>query len=297
MIIENVERLLSVNNPLGEGPVWHPIEQALYWCAIDTNKFYCWRPETGQIETTTIEPQIGCLGFHAAGGLILATRIGFVLYHQGQLIPLEDNIAYNPSSHFNDGAADRAGRFWAGTSNEKPENHLYRLDPDGQVSIMESGVSISNGIGWSPDSKTMYYSDSGADGVGIIYAYDFDLERGSIANRRDFFRSDSSHGLPDGLTVDSEGGIWCAFWDGAKVLHFTPDGRIADEVRVPAPRTTACCFGGANLDELYITSAQWETDLAQHPMAGDVFRVRLPVRGLPEPMVKLNADYLARIGF
>ena len=123
----------------------------------------------------------------------------------------------------------------------------------------------------------MYYADSGAESVGMIYADDFDIQTGSIANRRTFFRSDASHGMPDGLTVNSRGGIWCALWNGSKVLHFTPDRLIADEIRLPVPRPTACCFGGADLNELYITSSQSEIDLVQYPMAGDVFGVSFGV--------------------
>jgi sugar lactone lactonase YvrE len=286
--MNNPERVLSVNNPLGEGPVWHPTEQALYWCAIDSDRFYRWQPGVEGIETTTIPHQIGCLGFHEAGGYVLATNAGFARYQGGQYTLLTDNIAHQPPAAFNDGAVDRAGRMWAGTANEKPENYLYRLDVDGTVAIMERGVSISNGIGWSPDSTIMYYADSGAEGIGIIYAYDFDLAAGTISNRRDFFRSDKTHGLPDGLTVDAEGGVWCAFWDGSKVMHFSPDGRIIEEVRLPVPRVTSCCFGGPSLDDLYITTAQWDLDLAMYPMAGDVFRVKTAVCGLPEPMAKLG---------
>ncbi len=287
-----VESILSVNHPLAEGPLWHPVEQALYWCAIDANYFYRWQPGSDTVQTTEIPDQIGCLGFHEAGGFILATRIGFAVYRDGRYTPLTGNIAYRPAAHFNDGAVDRAGRFWAGTSNEKPENPLYRLDVDGTATVMEQNASISNGIGWSPDSKTMYYADSGAENVGIIYAYDYDLATGNITNRREFFRSDSSHGLPDGLTVDAGGGVWCAFWDGSKVMHFAADATIIEEIRLPVPRPTSCCFGGANLDELYITSAAWELDLAQYPLAGNIFRVKTSVRGLPEPMSKLDLSSL-----
>lgn len=282
------ERLLSVNNPLGEGPLWHPTEQALYWCDLKSDRFFRWQPGTEAVDTTILPHATGCLGFHADGGFVLGTRVGFAYYRDGQFKPFKDNIAYQPANPFNDGAADRAGRFWAGTSNGKPENHLYCMDLDGSVTIKESGISISNGIGWSPDSKVMYYVDSSAESVGIIYAYDYDLATGNLANRRIFFRSDSGHGLPDGLTVDSTGGIWCAFWDGSKVVHFAPDGRITEEIRLPVTRPTSCCFGGEHLADLYITSALWEQDLATTPMAGDVFHLKTSVQGILEPMSKID---------
>lgn len=279
-----VEHVLSLNHSIGEGPLWHPVEQALYWCVIDEDTFYRWKPGSETVERLKTPYQIGCFGFHEDGAILLATRIGFVSYRDGDSRPFEDNIAYRPASRFNDGAVDRAGRFWAGTTNDKPENHLYCMDLDGSVTIREEGVSVSNGIGWSPDSKTMYYSDSSAETVGIIYAYDFDLVTGGLSNRRIFFKSDSTHGFPDGLTVDAMGGIWCAFWDGSKVVQFSPDGRMVDEIRLPVRRPTSCCFGGEHLDELYITSAAKEQDLSVYPLAGDIFRVRMAVRGIPEPM-------------
>jgi sugar lactone lactonase YvrE len=160
---------------------------------------------------------------------------------------------------------------------------LYRLDPDGSVHTAETGIGISNGIGWSPDNTIMYYTDSLSR---TIYAYDYDAATGNISNRRDLIVTPEDDGLPDGLTIDGDGYIWSACWGGWKVTRYAPDGRIDREVRLPAAQITACVFGGPNLDELYITSAWTELDAEQRrsqPLAGDVFRLKTDVRGLAEP--------------
>jgi sugar lactone lactonase YvrE len=165
------------------------------------------------------------------------------------------------------------------------------MDAEGVVTIMESGIGISNGIGWSPDDRVMYYSDSG--GAGVVWAYDFDAATGAISNRRVFLPPTEGKGVADGLTVDSEGGVWCAFWDGWRVERFAPDGRSLLTIPMPVQRPTSCMFGGADLTTLYVTSAGDGFDPAQQPLAGDVFRIETGVRGLPEPVFKRGARFSA----
>jgi sugar lactone lactonase YvrE len=189
---------------------------------------------------------------------------------------------------FNDGAVDGEGRFWAGTMNKDVEDPavtdgcLYRLDPDRSCHKMGSGFTISNGIGWSLDQRIMYFTDTLRS---VIYAYDFDPARGTIGNRRPFVRVPPEEGYPDGLTVDSEGCVWSALWGGWKVVCFDPRGRAVDEVRLPVSDVSSCAFGGSDLRDLYITSA-WEElsaeERALQPLAGDLFRARLPVPGREE---------------
>src|SRR5262249_13206447 len=158
---------------------------------------------------------------------LLATRSGIGFYDFEKLTLLENNAAYLPPARFNDGKLDRQGRFWAGTApGEQPLGHLYRMDKNGDVTVMESGIRISNGMGWSPDNTVMYYSDSG--GTGIVYAYDFDANSGEIANRRVFLPPTGTEAVVDGLTVDSEGCIWCAYWDGWRIARYAPDGRLLE---------------------------------------------------------------------
>lgn len=284
-MVNEVEHVLPVQNKLGEGPLWHAQEQALYWVDIESDCFYRWSPETGKLDSFEVGLPIGALGFRQAGGLVLATRDGFAFWNEADrsLQMIADPEADKPEARFNDGAVDPQGRFLAGTMGQGYTGTLYRLDPDGSVHTLETGVGISNGIGWSPDNATMYYTDSLAR---VIYAYDYDAATGAISNRRDLIRVPEEEGLPDGLTVDSEGYIWSARWGGWNVTRHAPDGTVDREVRLPVSLITSCTFGGPNLDELYITTA-W-TDLSPEqrqaqPMAGDLFRLKTDVRGQGEP--------------
>ena len=216
---------------------------------------------------------------------MLAGSQGFALWdtQTRRLHALGHPEADKPACRFNDGAVDRRGRFWAGTLGDPFNNSLYRLDPDGSIQRMATGFDICNGIGWSPDNRVMYFTDSTP---AIIYAFDYDIESGEIDNRRVFVDSSDRRGLPDGLTVDSEGFVWSARWDGACVERYDPDGRLERTLTLPATFPTSVAFGGDHLDVLYITSARTEIPAEKrllHPLDGDLFRVQLDIRGLPEP--------------
>jgi sugar lactone lactonase YvrE len=284
--MSEIEHVLSINCRLGEGPIWSCEEQALYWVDIEVHCFHRLYVETGTHGCFDVGLPVGALAFRASGGLVLATRDGFAFWDaESQALDfVADPEPGKPGARFNDGAVDRQGRFWAGTMSKDPTSSLYRLDPDGSVHRMESGVTISNGIGWSPDNRTMYYTDSG---VRMIYAYDFDPATGAIENRRPFVHTPDEEGVPDGLTVDSEGCVWSARWGGWKVTRYDPDGKVEREIGMPVQCPTSCTFGGAELTELYITSA-WsglsdEERSRQQPWAGDLFRLQTGVRGFEEP--------------
>jgi sugar lactone lactonase YvrE len=281
-----VEHVLSVNSELGEGPIWSAEEQALYWVDIRGKKFNRLFVKTGQHESFEVGQMLGVLALRAKGGLVLGVQSGFAFWdwQTKKLEMINDPENGRTDMRFNDGKVDPQGRFWAGSMNLKPEvgkaeGSLYRLDPDGSVHKMETGLAISNGLGWSPDRKTMYLTDSLRH---VIYAYDYDAATGNIENRRDFIKSEDEWGVPDGLTVDSEGGIWSARWGGWKVDHYGPDGKKIEEIKVPVECPTSCTFGGENLDELYITSC-WENFSSEQrqkqPQAGDIFRYRAGVKG------------------
>jgi sugar lactone lactonase YvrE len=217
----------------------------------------------------------------------MATGKGFAFWDPGkkQFTFLTDPDPGVPGARFNDGKTDPQGRFWAGKMSDNPENSLFRLDPDQSVHRMESNVIVSNGLGWSPDHRVMYFTDSLAR---VIYAYDFDAETGQIANRRVFasIPDTPGEGLPDGLAVDEQGGVWSARWGGWKIVRYSPEGRIEDEIAMPVEFPTSCAFGGPDLNHLYITSAWVEVrpeNRAEQGMAGDLFRIQVGVRGLPEP--------------
>jgi sugar lactone lactonase YvrE len=282
MMIE-VEHVLAIGNELGEGPLWSPDEQKLYWVDINVGHVHRLTPGQDDLETFELGQPVGALGLRERGGFIAAMKNGFHFWDPatGRIEFLADPEAHKPHARFNDGAVDRQGRFWAGTLGDEDRSALYRYDPDGSLHVMQTGVMCSNGIGWSLDDKRMYYSDTD---VFAVFAYDFDPANGTISNRRVFHHF--GHDRPDGLTVDSEGFVWVAIWGGWRVERYDSAGKLALRVDLPVQYPTCPMFGGANLDELYVTSA-W-TDLGQErrheqPQAGDLFRIRAGVRGLPEP--------------
>jgi sugar lactone lactonase YvrE len=288
--VNEVEHVLSVQNELGEGPLWHPEEQALYWVDICRNCFYRYQPTTRKLEAFDVGVAVSALAMREAGGLVMATKRGFAFWNEREgLRFIADPEAHKPQTRFNDGAVDCRGRFWAGTMCDpedacpEPEGSLYRLDADLSLHVMEHGVSISNGIGWSPDQRYMYFTDSP---LHVIYVYDFDVAGGAMENRRPFVHTPQEKGVPDGLTVDSEGFIWSACWGGWKITRYDPSGKVERVIQLPVQYPTSCAFGGASLDELFITSA-WralsEEKRQRQPLAGDLFRLRVGIMGLEEP--------------
>jgi sugar lactone lactonase YvrE len=285
--IERAEHLLPVQNRLGEGPRWNADEGLLYWVDIENSCYHRYAPATGRQEKVDVGLPVGVLAFREKGGLVMATRDGFAMWDSEaqSLTPIANPEAGKEGARFNDGGVDPAGRFWAGTMTQggEPTSSLYRLDPNGSVQTMETGIGVSNGIGWSPDRRTMYFTDSPRYS---IYTYDFDLETGSIANRRIFVQVQDADGQPDGLTVDSEGFIWSAHWGGYRVTRYDPHGKIERVVELPVGQVTSCVFGGPTLTDLYITSA-WSgliaEERASQPLAGDLFLLRTEITGLVEP--------------
>ncbi len=288
---EQLEHLLSLGNVTGEGPLWHPDEQRLYWLDIPPGRFFRFDPATGQHEMFEAGLPIGTVGLRADGDLIMATKRGFANWdwETNQLDPRVDVLADHPEMRFNDGKIDAQGRFWAGSMLQNPDNdttgagHLYRLDADDRVQIMESNLIISNGLGWSPDGLTFYLTDSPRR---IIWAYDFEPESGTLANRRPFIDSQNEPGVPDGMTVDSEGYIWSARWGGWRITRYDPNGKVERVVEMPVECPSCCAFGGRDLNELYITSATSgvsEATRARQPWAGDLFRLKLDIKGRLEP--------------
>ncbi len=280
------ELILDIKNQLGEGPMWDVDAQIFYWVDILGHAFHSLNPATGEHQRYDIGQPVGTVVLRQQGGFVLALRDGLAFYDAatGKLDTIIDPEADRPESRFNDGAVDRQGRLWAGTMDQgQPISALYRLDTDLSLHTMETGIITSNGIGWSPDNTIMYYADTG---YKTIYKYDFDPATGAIENRRTFVQVSDGEGSPDGLTVDSEGFVWSARWDGWKIARYDPDGRLEREVAMPAARVTSCVFGGENLDELYITTARTgfnEEQLREQPHAGGIFRLRTDVRGIAEP--------------
>lgn len=275
---------LTVQDELGEGPLWDPQDQDLYWVDIEQGCYHRYHPASGVHDLIQVGEKIGVLALRQKGGLVMATEKGFAFWDPiaKVLEHIADPEAHKPQSRFNDGAVDRKGRFWAGTLGDTNNNNLYRLDPDLSIHKMDTGIDISNGIGWSPDNRLMYFTDSTPC---LIYVYDFDLETGSIENRRVFVDSSERKGVPDGLTIDTEGFIWSARWGGWCIDRYDPSGKLERSISMPVEFPTSVMFGGENLDQLFVTSARIEIPMAarsEYRYAGDLFRFQPGVTGLPE---------------
>jgi len=283
----DVQCALDCRSLLGEGPVWDMGEQRLYWVDIKGRQIHRFAPDTGAHETWPMPEDIGALALREGGGLVVALRSGFYFYDlvDRRLVPAalpEDEPEHN---RFNDGNADRQGRFWAGTMDEGeklPTGSLFRLQPDLACHKMVDGIIISNTLCWSPDSRVMYHGDSGQR---TVWAWDFDPATGEIDNRRVFVRTAVEEGVPDGATVDSEGFVWIAQWGGWRIVRYDPAGRVARTIMLPVAQPTCPMFGGPGLDIMFVTSASIGLDAAARaaqPQAGSLFAVNAGVNGLPE---------------
>ncbi len=249
-------RVRAPVSTLGEGPVWDAADQALYWVDIPESRVHRIAAD-GSLTSWDVGQPVGAVVPRASGGLVAAVRDGFAALDpaSGQLTMLAEVEQDRPENRMNDGACDRAGRFYAGTmaDDERPEaGALYRLDPDLSVTRLLTGVGVSNGIGWSPDERFMYYTDSHAHRVDV---FDYDPATGAIDGRRPFAAVGQGDVAPDGLTVDADGGVWVAVWGGYAVLRHDPGGRVLGALNLPAARVSSCVFGGPDLDRLYITTA------------------------------------------
>jgi sugar lactone lactonase YvrE len=275
---------------LSEGPRWHAERQELLWVDILGRQVHRGTVGAdgamGRLETITVDRHVGAVAPASGGGYVLAAGQGFMfLDDAGQVHELAQPEAGRVDVRMNDGACDPQGRFWAGTMayDESPgAGALYRLELDGSCTTMLTGLTISNGIGWSPDGATMYLNDSGTAG---IYAFHFDGLTGAISDRSTLVHIDRPGVAPDGLTVDERGGIWVALWGGGAVNRYGPDGSLEATVPLPVERPTSCAFGGPERATLFVTTARAgleEVALAQQPEAGRVLAIDgLGVRGLP----------------
>jgi len=276
-----MELLYDIKATLGEGPVWDSRTQTLYWLDILNKRIYA----NGDVFLETDET-IGCIAPRKSGGLILTKRFSFWTCESDspKLTLLSALTDEPPNNRFNDGKCDPCGRFLAGTMDmgeKDPNGSLYSFNGKSVTKLL-SGVTISNGLTWSPDHKTFYYIDTP---TREIKAFDYDLETGAIADPRVVVRVPESLGWPDGMTSDTQGNLWIAMWGGAQVTKWNPvTGQLLERIPVPAKNVSSCVFGGKNRNELYITSARVGLDeetLKQYPMTGGVFRLETNVEGMP----------------
>ena len=290
----HVECVLDCKCALGEGPTWSPREQALYWTDIPAMRVHRWHPASGDHESWDTGGIVTALAMRKRGGLIIATRhaIAFFDPATGETTPFVAPEADVPHNRSNDGRCDRQGRFWYGTMQNNMADDgtdvpmdadtgaLYRIEADGAWARMDGPFGISNTFAWAPDDRTMYFADT----LKGIYAYDFDTAAGTISNRR-MFAATEDYGHPDGSTIDAEGFLWNARWDGGCLLRWAPDGTIDRVVEFPCRRVTSAIFGGPDYATLYVTTVRHglsEADLAEQPLAGGIFAVDAGVKGLAD---------------
>ncbi|WP_327428453.1 SMP-30/gluconolactonase/LRE family protein [Streptomyces sp. NBC_01236] len=270
---------------LGEGPTWDPREQRLIWVDILGSRIHTYDPVTGHRTVMVTEQHVGAAKPRAGGGLVVNLRDGVGLYG-----PTGSGEAFRwlhrepvPGRRANDAAVAPDGSLWCGTMryDEAPRGGtLSRIAPDGTVRTILDDVAVSNGTGWSPDGRLMYYIDSPTRRIDV---FDVDPADGDQLplNRRQLAVIPDGEGFPDGLTVDADGCVWVALWDGGAVRRYTPDGDLDRVIELPVRRPTACAFGGADLTDLYITTAR--TGLtAPHPMSGSVLVVPGAGKGVPQ---------------
>ncbi len=270
-----------------EGPVWDDAAQRLLWVDLVAGEVHALDPVRETVETVALGRDVGIAVPRRDGGLALAVREGFVaLDEDGRETALANPLADHPDLRMNDGACDPAGRFWAGSMayDERPgAGSLYRLDSDGALTTMLEHVTISNGLDWDPEGRWMYYVDSATGGVD---RFAYDAGTGAIGERRRLIDIPAALGQPDGLTVDSDGCLWVAIWDGWQVRRHGPDGRLLRTVDVSVQRPTSCAFGGAGLDRLFITTSRFGLDagaLTEQPLAGAVLVAEPGALGLATP--------------
>src|SRR5579884_446443 len=282
----DVELVLDAHAVLAEGPSWDARDNSLLWTDIPAGTVHRFDPASGEDHAYEIGREIGAVVPRARGGYAYALKGGFAVSADlGS--PLEMIAAVEadqPGNRMNDGKCDPAGRFWAGSlsyAEAEPLGAFYRLDPDHTVRRVFGDVTVSNGLGWDPSRRHMYYIDTP---TGRVDLFDYDQASGDIRNRRPLLHIPAAAGYPDGMTVDSDGYLWVALWDGWGLRRYAPDGTLDRTIPLPVQRVTSCVFGGPDLDVLFITTASVgvpDAERARQPHAGALFDYRPGVTGMP----------------
>jgi sugar lactone lactonase YvrE len=272
-----VERFSDAVAYHGEGPVWIGALRFVDMLAGDTVAL---DGDGAVVDRLRVGTVAASFRPRRDGGLVVAVERGFALLDASGRVETLPEIWADPGVRMNDGGTDPDGRFYCGSMAydlTPGAGALYRLDPGGGVSVVLDAVTISNGLAWTPDGRTAYYVDSPTQRIDV---FDYDAEAGLI-NRRPFVTVAERQGLPDGLTVDCEGGVWVALFGGSAVRRYGPTGTLEEVLDLPVTQVTACTFGGDGLEELYITTSRENLPEDQQPQAGSVFRARPGVAGLP----------------
>src|SRR5579875_2864000 len=285
----------------GEGPLWDRENACLYWTDILGHKFYRYEWKTRQHALLRDGFEITGFTLDESGEFVLANSSGVWRWDgAGAPQPIVDRIG-DEECRLNDCIADPQGRLIAGTCWYNPEGNyrpgkLICVDRDARARVLDEGFHLSNGLGFSPDCRTLYFTDSVAR---IIYQYDYDVKEGAISNRLVFIRVPGSEGLPDGLTVDAEGFVWSAQWYGKCIVRYDLDARIERQIETPAKQTSSLAFGGPELTDIFITTAAKSEPMPVMPpgydprtgfFGGPVYRINLGIQGKPEFKTKIRPD-------
>lgn len=284
--------VLPARARLGECPLWDAAEGRLYWEDIDGRAVHRFDPSTGVDELRDIPGRPGSMALTSTRGRLLVAmegRLGFLHWESGTWTDWVQIEPEGQGNRLNDGRTDPAGRFWVGTmfdpaADDQALGSLYRVEPDGTVTVKRTDIGVPNGLAFSPDGRTMYWADTHRD---TVWAYDYEVETGEATNERVFLDFATLPGRPDGACVDAEGGYWIACVYGSAVLRVTPDGAVDRHIAVPTLKPTMPAFGGPDLSTLFVTSigggGSHEED-PDDPQAGGLFAIELDVRGLPDPV-------------
>ncbi len=286
----NVSTIGDVATILGECPVWNQAEGRLYWIDCVGSALNAFSPADGKTRSWTLPEYPGSYAITTRGDIVMAFRRKIARLRLGAtdvaVDPIDAPAVDFENERCNDGATDARGRFWFGTMDRKltrPVGGLYRL-ADGVVTRMAGDITLSNGIAWSLDGKTLYHCDSVP---GRVYAYDFDMETGSVSDRRIFAEMSTGHGRPDGCAVDSEGFLWVVEVGEGRLVRFAPDGTVERRVPVPVSRPTALAFGGPDMRTLFVTSMTYDLTPEQvqaQPSSGRVLALEAPCSGAARPL-------------
>lgn len=284
-----LELLANYACRVGENPLWHPFERRLYWLDIPQGTIFCYEPKSGTHEVFYRGEVTGGFTIQMDGSLLLFSLQGAIRnLHTGETTTFIESIPGEENNRFNDVIADPKGRVLCGTMPFGPKSitgSLYRLDLDGSHTKLLDHVGISNGMGFSVDLKTLYYTDSAKR---TIYQFDYDISTGDISNQRTFAVLPDEYGLPDGLTVDAEGFIWSANWDGWQILRYDPQGQIERSISLPVKKVSCLTFGGDDYSDIYVTTAGGDNPTENGESAGALYRLRLGFKGKPEFLSRIR---------
>ncbi|GMU21849.1 MAG: calcium-binding protein [Phycisphaerae bacterium] len=295
----SIEIIAQDNNRCGESPIWDPTAGRLLWVDNASDLVFQYTPATGQKEVISRGLNVGGIALNADGRLVFAGATGLYLWRSPDDVQVVAQEYAGEKLFFNDIIAGPGGQVYAGTlywgaNGMEKLGKLYLFDLDGSVRVVDEGIELSNGMGFSPDDRTLYYSDSSAR---KIYAYDVDPDSGDLSNRRVVVQVPRDEGIPDGMTVDREGFLWSAQWYGSQIVRYDPDGAVERRIAMPAKQTSSCIFGGPDWMDLYVTSAgeSWVGeyappgyDFSASNIGGALYRLRPGEVGRPEHVARLG---------